>query len=345
MKKNYILACESSCDETAFAIFDIDNKKIIASKLYSQSELHSRLYGGVLPELASELHFTIIDTLLDAMLKEYSIGLNEISYIAATQGPGLPGALTIGYTFAKGIAWHMNIPFIPINHLEGHIFSPGLSHDLLFPHLCFSLSGGHTHAYYVSDYKTYDLVGRTRDDACGECFDKVGKLLRLGYPAGHKIEMLALTQPLKNYHQYPISDLQDGSISFSGLKTAVLYDIKKRNIYDEETNQIKPDDCTEYQTTIASSVQYVITEMIRKWIDFFLKKYTVKGISLVGGVACNTIIREKIGTYVQSTYNTDFFIPQKNHCGDNAEMIAYIAYHKIQSGQCINNGYSQPILP
>jgi len=343
-KQSYILACESSCDETAFAIYDTNNQKIIDSVIYSQSELHSKLYGGVFPELASELHFAIIDVLLDELLEKTKIKINEISYMAATQTPGLPGALTIGFSFIKGMAWHLGIPFIPINHLEGHIFSAGLCHQLIFPFLCFSLSGGHTNAYLISDFGDYQPLGKTRDDACGECFDKIGKLLKLGYPAGQKIENLASIQPLENKNKYPISDLEDGSISFSGLKTAVLYDLKKRSLYDSTTHTITSSSDYQEIITIATSIQYVIKEMIIKWIHFYLKKYKVSAISIVGGVACNTIITDAVKTYAKEKYNIPCFIPQKKYCGDNADMIAYVAYQKIIAKKFHPNSYNQMIL-
>lgn len=341
--KKYILACESSCDETAFAMYDIIEKKIISSVIFSQSELHNTLYGGVFPELASELHFSIIDKLFSELIKQHHISLNNIAYGAATYTPGLPGALTIGFTFIKALTWQLRIPFIPINHLEGHIFSTELSHTLPFPYLCFSLSGGHTNAYVVTNTSTFSCVGQTRDDACGECFDKIAKLLRLGYPGGQKIEKLASTQILQNSHQYPISDLSDGSISFSGLKTAVLYDIKKRGWYDEINHTIHATTEEQNIISIATSVQYVINEMIIKWVSFFLSQYSVSAISVVGGVACNVILVNAMTHYVKNNYNIPCFTPQKKHCGDNAEMIAYVAYQKVCSNLFAHNTYDQTL--
>jgi N6-L-threonylcarbamoyladenine synthase len=343
--RKYLLACESSCDETAFSIFDCESESVRASLILSQEKIHS-LNGGIIPELASHHHYHALSPLLTKVLEKASLAIEDIDVFAATAGPGLPGALSLGFTFTKALAWAKQKPFIPVNHLEGHIYSTFLSEKVPFPHLCISLSGGHTSAYLVSGENSYTLLGKTRDDACGECFDKIAKLLSLGYPGGPRIEEFAKRGGYENYRKYPISSLEDGSISFSGLKTAVLYDVIRSGFYDEEIKMItQSSESAECVIQVASSLQFVITAMIEKWIALFLcqTKDKIKAVTLVGGVACNQIIKERITSFLEKK-NIPFFTPLKKYCCDNADMIAYVAAKKINTLDGTSALYSQELI-
>jgi N6-L-threonylcarbamoyladenine synthase len=343
-KKEILLACESSCDETAFSLYNIHTDKIIASSIESQIHIHKK-NGGVIPDLAASYHFSTILPLCLHTLEKAQMTIDDVDYFCATKGPGLPGALLIGYTFTKGLAWSKKKPFFGINHLEGHIYSSFLNNaDIPFPHLCLSVSGGHTALYKVNSLFDYTLLGWTRDDAAGECFDKIAKLLGLPYPGGREIELLAAKNaPIKNERKYPISVLEDGSISFSGLKTAVLYDLIKTGHYDKEAKQIKPDATAEYKQSVAESTQYAITKMLRAFLKHHLEKETsIRAITLVGGVACNTIIRNAIQELALSR-NISFFCPEKKYCCDNADMIAFVASQKIKNNK-IESSYQESIL-
>ncbi len=340
----YILACESSCDETAFSLYNLTTSSIVKSIVHSQIEMHAR-HGGVIPELASQFHFNIISALFYKTLSGSSIALEDIDYFACTSGPGLPGALLICFTFVKTLAWSLQKPFIPINHLEGHLYSPFLSNSRIpFPHLSMSLSGGHSNIYLVENFDSYVLLGTTRDDACGECFDKIAKLLNLPYPGGKYIEEIAANNIFANSRNYTISNLQDGSISFSGLKTAVLYDIMRNNYYDKEKKKINDKAPIEFTHEIATTTQYVITHMIINWISYFVQKYPhIKAITMVGGVACNEIIATTVAKYFEAR-SIHFYRPEKKFCCDNADMIALVAAHKIKKIDTKENIYNQSIL-
>lgn len=343
MMPHYLLACESSCDETAFSIYDLTTDTIIFSIIDSQISLHEK-NGGVIPELASHCHYNTINNLLEKIIKKSGIKLKDISFFAATSGPGLSGALLIGFTFTKALAWTHKKPFIPINHLEGHIYSAFLNNPSLpFPYLCLSVSGGHSSIYLVEDFYHYKKLGQTRDDACGECFDKVAKLLRLPYPGGRYIEELTNTTDYQNKRNYPISNLQDGSISFSGLKTAILYDLIKNDYYDNNLKKINKETSLEIITEIAASTQYTISYMLEYWLLWHLKNHTVRAVVMAGGVACNQIITTQLSLSLIKL-NIPFFVPLKKHCCDNADMIALVAAKKIHHNNYQSNQYDQGIF-
>jgi N6-L-threonylcarbamoyladenine synthase len=342
MNPIYLLACESSCDETAFTIYDISSETIVASLINSQIEMHQK-NGGVIPELASHFHYHAIGDLLTQIIKKANITLDDISFFAATQGPGLSGALLIGFTFVKALAWNFKKPFIPINHLEGHIYSAFLNNNIIFPYLCISVSGGHSSIYYVESFFSYKKLGQTRDDACGECFDKVAKLLSLPYPGGRYIEEIAHTTDYQNKRNYPISHLSDGSISFSGLKTAILYDLIKNNHYNEVTKKIHPETPIEFITEVAVSAQYTIAHMLEYWLMSHLQNTIVNAVVMVGGVACNEIIKKQLTRSLEKL-SIPFLTPLKKYCCDNADMIALVATKKIKAGNYNMRQYDQGIF-
>lgn len=325
-----ILGIETSCDETSAAIYDTDHG-IIAHHIYSQIALHEK-FGGVIPELASRVHIEQMYPIIDKTVRDAHLSLNDIDAIAVTNRPGLPGSLFIGVSFAKGIAYATNKPIIGINHLEGHAFSAFLEHPTIpFPHLCMTASGGHTSLYLVEGWGTYTTIGTTHDDAAGEAFDKIAKLLNLGYPGGPIIERLAREVGFIDYFHYPRSKNKDLSFSFSGLKTAVLYDMIKRNAYDLNTKTLI-NQTHEHAQQVASSFLVCVADIFEEKIRIALTQYPqVKAITFVGGVACNAYISNRITT-LATTKSLAFFKPSPRYCTDNAAMIAFVGHYKAQAG-------------
>lgn len=325
-----ILAIESSCDETAVAIYDKDKNLFLSSLISSQINIHNK-FGGVIPDIASSLHLECISKLVNDAIKKTKITLKDLSFIAATVGPGLPGALLVGASYAKIIAWSLNIPFIGINHLEGHIYSSGIENNLLFPHLCLSVSGGHTSIYYVENMESYKECLTTSDDAAGELFDKISKLIGLSYPGGPIIEKLAIINNFKNVRNYPILRKKDLYLSFSGLKTAVLYDLIALGFYDIKKKKLTSPIPYSLQKDIASSLLHSVSESLLSRVDLLINKNNnIKGISFVGGVACNNFLKRNLIS-LAANYNISCWIPSKIYCTDNAAMIAYIAKFRIKN--------------
>jgi N6-L-threonylcarbamoyladenine synthase len=249
--------------------------------------------------------------------------LNDIDVIAVTSRPGLPGSLLVGVCFAKALAWSVKKPLIGVNHLEGHVFSSFLQNDVPFPHLCLTASGGHTALYLVKGFGDYEVIGKTLDDAAGEAFDKVGKLVGLSYPAGPTIEKLAAKQEFKDFFQYPRGRKETLNFSFSGLKTAVLYDLVDRGVLDLKTKKILDINPT-LQEQVASSLLVCINDVFIKKLKLALKAYPdVKAVTFVGGVACNQFITDNIAQFCEKQ-DMEFFSPTPRYCTDNAAMIAFV---------------------
>jgi N6-L-threonylcarbamoyladenine synthase len=321
-----VLAIETSCDETAVAI--VKNRYILSSIVASQIDIH-RTYGGVVPEVASRQHLQAINPCIDRALKEAKLSWEEIDGIAATVAPGLIGALMVGVTAAKTLAILHQKPFIGVHHLEGHIYATYLSDlDLKPPFLCLLVSGGHTSLIYVKDCGVYEMLGSTRDDAAGEAFDKVARLLGLGYPGGPAIDCAAKTGnpqafilpegkvslPEGGYHPY--------DSSFSGLKTAVLRLVQKLETENKDSLPIN-DLAASFQETVARSL---VKKTIACAID-----YGIKTIVAAGGVAANSALREYLQEAAQKH---DFKVqyPPLNLCTDNAAMIACAAADHLSRG-------------
>lgn len=323
-----ILGIETSCDETAAAVYEV-GKGILSSELYSQIELHQK-FGGVVPEIASRSQLEKITPIVEHALNKAQVNLESIDVIAVTNRPGLPGSLLVGVCFAKALAWSMEIPIIGINHLEGHAFSSFLEHKVPFPHLCLTASGGHTSLYLINDFGNYEILGQTIDDAAGEAFDKVAKLLDLPYPGGPIIEKLAAQVDFKDFFNYPRSHSHDLNFSFSGLKTAVLYDLVKRGAYDMQAKKfLKPEDQL-LQAQVSSSLLVCITDIFKQKLEMAMKKYPqAKAVSFVGGVACNKYIRGKLNDLCREN-NLQLFVPSPQYCTDNAAMIAFVGSYKAQ---------------
>ena len=304
------LGIETSCDETAIAIYD-SNHGIIGESVYSQIEMHAQ-YGGVVPELASRDHcLKIVDVLNDAL---GDIDIKSIDQIAYTSGPGLLGALLIGESFAQGLSTALKIPLIPINHLEGHLMSPIMEFPKInIPYICLLVSGGHSMIVDVKERGDYEILGQSQDDAVGEAFDKVGKLLDLPYPGGPHIEKLALEGNSKAYDfPKPMIHSDNLDLSFSGLKTSVLYTVRD---IDNLTDQIKAD--------IAASFQQAVIEVLSKKIKKAIEVTGRSEVIIAGGVAANKALRAAIKNLETSLGIKVFYFFFK-YCGDNAAMIAFV---------------------
>lgn len=320
-----ILGIESSCDETAAAVVE-DGIIIRSSVVSSQIAVHHQ-YGGVVPELASRMHIeAIIPVVMDAV-ESADITIEQIQGVAATRGPGLIGALLVGYSFAKAFAWARTLPLTGVNHLEGHIYSVFLSDDPPeFPFVILLASGGHTNLYHVTSHDEFKLMGQTRDDAAGEAFDKVAKMLGLGYPGGAVIEQLAQ----KGDHStiaFPKSYLEKDSFdfSFSGLKSAVA-----RYIHEHGDSRA---------ADIAAAFQESVTDVLaQKLVNAALNR-GVRHIAVAGGVAANSALKRKLISYINSsafTGDLKLHLPPLALCGDNAAMIAARGYRLIKNGQLCN---------
>lgn len=330
MENKYLLACESSCDETAFSVYDLINNKVISSIVHSQI-LDHKAYNGVVPEIASKEHINHIDSVFRKSLEEANLNLNDIDVFAVTNGPGLPGSLLIGLNYVKALAWTRKKKFIPINHLSGHVYSSTIEKTVLYPHICLSASGGHTSLYYVESEIKYRLLGTTLDDSAGECFDKISNLLGHGYPGGAIIEKLAEENNFENNRRYPANKLNDYKFSFSGLKTAVLYDLVNNNYYDLPNKKLINSMPHNFIISVASSLLNAISTIFCKQIKKSIMEFKeIKGISFVGGVACNKYIQNNIKNLCNK-HNLEFYYPSPKYCTDNAAMIAIAAANILKN--------------
>ncbi len=304
------LGIETSCDETAIAIYDSE-KGIIGESVFSQIKMHAE-YGGVVPELASRDHCVKIVTVLKEALGD--IDISSIDQIAYTSGPGLLGALLIGENFAQGLSAALNKPLLPINHLEGHLMSPVMEFpEIQTPYISLLVSGGHSMIVDVKERGEYEILGQSQDDAVGEAFDKVGKLLELPYPGGPHIEKLALQGNSKAYDfPRPMIHSDNLDLSFSGLKTSVLYTVKD---IEDLTDQVKAD--------IAASFQQAVIDVLTKKIKKAVEVSGRSDVIIAGGVAANKALRAAIKD-LETSLGIRVFYPSLKYCGDNAAMIAFV---------------------
>ena len=323
-----ILGIESSCDETAAAVVK-DGNEILSSVISSQIEIHKK-WGGVVPEIASREHLLKIDSIVTEALTKSKVDLKDIGGIAVTQGPGLVGSLLVGVCYAKALAYGLNKPLIGVNHIEGHFFSVVFENPPIeFPVMALIVSGGHTNLFYSPEEGKYRVVSRTRDDAAGEAFDKVAKMLGLGYPGGPIIEKISREGNPKAI-KFPIAKISDGrpDFSFSGLKTAVMRYIRNNEIepVGEDgvvSSEIK-DICSSFQDTVVRSLTSV---MEKQAIELRPKTLTVSG-----GVAGNRALRES-AEVVGSKLNIPVYFPSKHLSTDNAAMIAAAGYYRLKNGE------------
>ena len=323
-----ILGIETSCDETGAAIYE-EGKGIIANALFSQTEIH-KTFGGVIPEVASRSQLEKITPIVRTALQTANISLDDIDAIAVTHKPGLPGSLLVGVCFAKAVAWAIEKPIIGVNHLEGHAFSALIENEIPFPHLCLTASGGHTSLYRIEDLGNYQILGETLDDAAGEAFDKVARMMNYPYPGGPVIEKLAAEVDFKDFYSYPRGKITTLNFSFSGLKTAVLYDLVKKNAYDMKTKKFLKESDETLKQQVASSLLVCITDMFKKKITKALELHPdIKAVTFVGGVACNKFIRKEL-EQLCAEKNLKLFVPSPQYCTDNAAMIAFVGFYKAK---------------
>ncbi len=310
-----VLGIETSCDETAVSI--IENNTILSEQVYSQT-VHESL-GGVVPELASRDHIKKLYVLACEVLDKSGLAISDIDAIAVTAGPGLPGSLIIGVSFAKAIALMNKIPIIAINHLEGHVFGVKLSYEITPPFLALLVSGGHTELIYVHNWGDYKLLGTTRDDAAGEALDKAAKVIGLSYPGGPEIQKIAEKGDPRSF-RFPIAMLHsdDFDFSFSGLKTAFALTIRKLGIEKTKRNL----------ANILASYQDAIVDSLLLKLDRASKKFGINRIVISGGVAASKRLREKA-----TVKNWELYMPETKYCTDNASMIALAGEFYLLKGQ------------
>ncbi len=327
-----ILAIESSCDEMSVAI--AANKKILSNVVFSQIDLHT-IYGGVVPELASRSHLEVVVRVFDEAIAKAGIKTSDINLVVATKGPGLIGSLMIGLLAAEVFAMLNKLPFLPINHLDGHIYAGAIEKRLKWPSLILLISGGHSELIYAKKDFQFDIIGQTLDDAIGECYDKVARIMELGYPGGPIIDKLS-TEGSKDSFKFPIPLQDDPSFnfSFSGLKSAVI----------NKVNQLKMKNEPFKKEDIAASFQEVALQHLLMKTRSALTKYKLKRLIVAGGVAANKGLREKLA---QNFSDIKTIIPPFKYCTDNAAMIAMAGYYKYKklSRKERNNLYNYQIKP
>jgi N6-L-threonylcarbamoyladenine synthase len=310
-----ILGIETSCDETAAAVLEVKGGKfkVLSNKIASSVKLHAK-YGGIVPELAARAQMEYIIPVIESALK----GVGDIDYIAVTNGPGLITSLRVGVEAAKTLSYTWNKPLIAVNHLEGHIFTSELpGKKIKFPALALIVSGGHTQLVLVKDYLNYKIIGETQDDAVGEAFDKVGKILSLGYPGGPVVSKLAEKGSAGKIEMpRPMINSGDYNFSFSGIKTSVLYKVKKGRVN-------KADMCASFQQ---ACTDVLVIKAIKAATE-----YKVKSVIIGGGVAANKSLREELDNkFKKELSKVNIYIPEISLTGDNALMIAVAGYYKIK---------------
>ena len=327
-----ILAIESSCDETAAAVVK-NGREVLSNVIYSQIALHTE-YGGVVPEIASRKHIEKINQVIDSALKEASCTLKDIDAIAVTYGPGLVGALLVGVSAAKALSFASGIPLIGVHHIEGHISANYIENkELEPPFVCLVVSGGHSHLVVVEDYGKYKILGRTRDDAAGEAFDKVARAVGLGYPGGPKIDRVS-KEGNPEAIRFPRAKVEDSvyDFSFSGLKSAVLNYINSMEMKKEEINV--PD--------LAASFQKAVIDVLLEHSMDAVSSYGLKKFAIAGGVASNSSLRKAFEERC-AREGIEFYHPSPVYCTDNAAMIGAAAYYEYIKG--VRHGYDLNAVP
>lgn len=327
-----ILAIESSCDETAAAVVR-NGREVLSNVISSQIELH-KLYGGVVPEIASRKHIEKINQVIEEALEEAGVTLEDVDAVGVTYGPGLVGALLVGVAEAKAIAYAAGKPLVGVHHIEGHISANYIENkELDPPFICLVVSGGHTHLVRVADYGVYEILGRTRDDAAGEAFDKVARAIGLGYPGGPKIDRLAKEGNEKAI-AFPKAKVAGSpyDFSFSGLKSAVLNYINSCQMKGENINE----------ADIAASFQKAVIDVLVEHAMMAVKDFGSGKLAIAGGVASNSALRAAIKKACDEN-GVEFYHPSPIFCTDNAAMIGTAAYYEFQKG--ITHGWDLNAVP
>ena len=317
-----LLAVESSCDETAAAVV-LNGREVLSNVIASQIDLH-KLYGGVVPEIASRKHIENINQVIEQALKEAELTIRDVDGICVTYGPGLVGALLVGVGTAKAISYAAGKPLIGVHHIEGHISANYICHkELEPPFLCLVVSGGHSHLVIVKDYGTYEIIGRTRDDAAGEAFDKVARSIGLGYPGGPKIDDLSVQGDPKAI-KFPRASVEGApyDFSFSGVKSAVLNYINGSKMKGLEYSQ----------ADIAASFQEAVTDVLVAHTMLAAENYGIHKVAMAGGVACNKGLRRKMKEQCGHR-KYQLYYPEPVYCTDNAAMIGAAGYYEFINGR------------
>ncbi|MFP4015766.1 MAG: tRNA (adenosine(37)-N6)-threonylcarbamoyltransferase complex transferase subunit TsaD [Halanaerobiales bacterium] len=312
-----ILAIETSCDETSAAVIK-NGLNVLSNIVASQIDLH-RKYGGVVPEIASRKHLELINPVIEEALSEAGIGFDVLDAVAATYGPGLVGGLLVGLSAAKSLAYTLQIPFIGVNHIAGHIYANFISNkDIEPPVVCLTISGGHTDLLYFEELGSYEILGRTKDDAAGEAFDKTARVLGIGYPGGPAIEKIS-KEGNSEAVDFPRPFINDPNydFSFSGLKTAVINYLHRKKQRGEEINK----------ADVAASFQQAVIDIMIAKIIRAVENHQVKSVILSGGVAANKTLGNQLAEALQE-YNLPLYTPDLKLCTDNAAMIGSVAYYQ-----------------
>ena len=331
-KDVYILAIESSCDETAAAVVK-NGREVLSNVIYSQIALHTE-YGGVVPEIASRKHIEKINQVIGQALSDANKKLEDITAIAVTYGPGLVGALLVGVSAAKAISFASGIPLVGVHHIEGHISANYIENkELEPPFICLVVSGGHSHLVVVKDYGEYEIIGRTRDDAAGEAFDKVARAIGLGYPGGPKVDKVS-KEGNPEAIRFPRAKVGDAEydFSFSGLKSAVLNYLNSCQMKGEEI--CVPD--------VAASFQKAVIDVLVEHSMDALSKYDYKKFAIAGGVASNSSLRAAFEKACNDA-GVEFYHPSPVYCTDNAAMIGVAGYYEYQKG--VRHGFDLNAVP
>lgn len=316
-----ILAIESSCDETSAAVV---KDGIVLSNLIATQKVHEK-YGGVVPEMASRAHMQNIIPVVDVALKEADVSKCDITAVAFTQAPGLIGSLLVGASFAKGCAQALDVPLIAVHHMQAHVLAHFIEDPRpSFPFLCLTVSGGHTQVVLCRSHLDMEVLGETIDDAAGEAFDKVAKMLGLPYPGGPMVDKLAKDGDPHRF-KFPMSDMKDYDFSFSGLKTSVLYFLQKERKQDPEFAEKNMND-------ICASVQHTIIRMLMNKLKKAAGELNIKDIGIAGGVSANSGLRNTL-LQTGEELGWNVFIPKFEYCTDNAAMIGITAHYKYLAGQ------------
>lgn len=330
-----ILGIDTSCDDTSAAVIE-NGTTILSNSISNQSDIHKK-YGGIVPELASRRHIEMIWPVVDEALKAAGLSCKDLACIAVCHGPGLIGSLLVGCSFAKALCYAKKIPLVAVNHLEGHIFSPFLEKTKPdYPFIALIVSGGHTCLCRVDDFGKYIELGRTRDDAAGEAYDKVSKLLGLGYPGGPLIDNLARDGNPEAIN-FPRAYLPESlDFSFSGLKTAVLHYVKSEMSPSNHPSPLRGEGKGEGEVSklindIAASFQAAVVDVLVRKTEWAIKKERIKRITLSGGVAANSALRQRILKMAEER-EVEVYMPSVSLCTDNAAMIAAAGYHHYKSG-------------
>ncbi len=331
------LGIETSCDETGVAIFK--NNTLLGEKLFSQEKIHA-IYGGVVPEIASRNHLEVLPNIFKKLISELEISPRDIDVVSVARGPGLMGSLLVGLGFAKGLCMATKAKLVGVNHLHAHLLICDFENEIKFPAVGLLISGGHTQIYYMKDKLTFEQLGKTLDDAAGEAFDKMAKMLNLPYPGGRYINKLAeMSEPDWNMFPLPYIDNDNLDFSFSGLKTAVANYLNKHNdlkldsmisdLTDEALSRLNPEIfkiCSSFTHCIAKTLAIKLERAINKVKE-------INSIVVAGGVAANSIVRNYMREIAKNR-GLPLYVPDKKYCTDNATMIAYTGKILFESGYC-----------